>query len=122
MVDSDNGITNLHVPSDIIIDNSMPNMIRNSGKMWNKDGKEQETLAAIPGGFYRAEKRRREAGEVAVPSERCGSNLRRQPQSGPHPCGLAAGAFSPLRGGKARSRLPLHAASHFPCRGLVAER
>lgn len=52
MVDSDNGITNLHVPSDIIIDNSMPNMIRNSGKMWNKDGKEQETLAAIPDKTY----------------------------------------------------------------------
>lgn len=52
MVDSDNGITNLHVPSDIIIDNSMPNMIRNSGKMWNKEGKEQETLAAIPDKTY----------------------------------------------------------------------
>ena len=52
MVDSDNGITNLHVPSDIIIDNSMPNMIRNSGKMWNKDGKEQETLAAITDKTY----------------------------------------------------------------------
>ena len=52
MVDSDNGITNLHVPSDIIIDNSMPNMIRNSGKMWNKDGKEQETLAVIPDKTY----------------------------------------------------------------------
>ncbi|MDD7323695.1 MAG: NADP-dependent isocitrate dehydrogenase [Campylobacter lanienae] len=52
MVDSDNGITNLHVPSDIIIDNSMPNMIRNSGKMWNKDGKEQETLATIPDKTY----------------------------------------------------------------------
>lgn len=52
MVDSDNGITNLHVPSDIIIDNSMPNMIRNSGRMWNKEGKEQETLAAIPDKTY----------------------------------------------------------------------
>ncbi len=52
MVDSDNGITNLHVPSDIIIDNSMPNMIRNSGRMWNKDGIEQETLAAIPDKTY----------------------------------------------------------------------
>ena len=52
MVDSDNGITNLHVPSDIIIDNSMPNMIRNSGKMWNKEGKEQETLAVIPDKTY----------------------------------------------------------------------
>src|SRR5699024_9414988 len=37
MVDSDKGITNLHVPSDVIIDASMPSMIRNSGKMWNKD-------------------------------------------------------------------------------------
>jgi isocitrate dehydrogenase len=58
MVDSDNGITNLHVPSDIIIDASMPAMIRNSGKMWNKDGKSQDTKAVIPdssyAGIYRA--------------------------------------------------------------------
>lgn len=52
MVDSDNGITNLHVPSDVIIDASMPAMIRNSGKMWNKDGKTQDTLAVIPDSSY----------------------------------------------------------------------
>ena len=52
MVDSDNGITNLHVPSDIIIDNSMPNMIRNSGKMWDKNGDTKDTLAVIPDKTY----------------------------------------------------------------------
>lgn len=52
MVDSDKGITNLHVPSDVIIDASMPAMIRNSGKMWNKDGKAQDTLALIPDRSY----------------------------------------------------------------------
>ena len=52
MVDSDNGITNLHVPSDVIIDASMPAMIRNSGKMWNKAGKAEDTLAVIPDRAY----------------------------------------------------------------------
>ena len=52
MVDSDRGITNLHVPSDIIIDASMPAMIRNSGKMWNKEGKAQDTKAVIPDSSY----------------------------------------------------------------------
>ena len=52
MVDSDNGITNLHVPSDIIIDASMPAMIRNSGQMWNKEGKPQDTKAVIPDSSY----------------------------------------------------------------------
>ena len=52
MVDSDKGITNLHVPSDVIIDASMPAMIRGSGMMWNKAGKQQDTLAAIPDRCY----------------------------------------------------------------------
>jgi len=52
MVDSDNGITNLHVPSDVIIDASMPAMIRNSGQMWNKDGQSQDTKAVIPDSSY----------------------------------------------------------------------
>ncbi len=52
MVDSDKGITNLHVPSDVIIDASMPAMIRTSGCMWNKDGKLQETKAIIPDRSY----------------------------------------------------------------------
>ncbi len=52
MVDSDKGITNLHVPSDVIVDASMPAMIRTSGKMWNKDGKQQDTLAVIPDRCY----------------------------------------------------------------------
>lgn len=52
MVNSDKGITNLHVPSDIIIDASMPAMIRNSGQMWNKDGKSQDTKAVIPDSSY----------------------------------------------------------------------
>ena len=52
MVDSDRGITNLHVPSDIIIDASMPAMIRTSGQMWNKDGKQQDTKAVIPDRSY----------------------------------------------------------------------
>ena len=52
MVDSDKGITNLHVPSDVIIDASMPAMIRSSGKMWNKNGELQDTLAVIPDRSY----------------------------------------------------------------------
>lgn len=52
MVNSDQGITNLHVPSDIIIDASMPAMIRSSGKMWNKEGKQQDTMAVIPDSSY----------------------------------------------------------------------
>lgn len=52
MVDSDKGITNLHVPSDVIIDASMPAMIRSSGQMWNKAGKLQDTLAVIPDRCY----------------------------------------------------------------------
>lgn len=52
MVDSDKGITNLHVPSDVIIDASMPAMIRTSGQMWNKDGKQQDTMAVIPDRCY----------------------------------------------------------------------
>merc|ERR1712130_343965 len=52
MVDSDRGITGLHVPSDVIIDASMPAMIRTSGRMWNKEGKEQDTLAVIPDSSY----------------------------------------------------------------------
>ncbi|CEN32539.1 NADP-dependent isocitrate dehydrogenase [Capnocytophaga cynodegmi] len=52
MVNSDKGITNLHVPSDVIIDASMPAMIRNSGKMWNAKGETQDTLAVIPDSSY----------------------------------------------------------------------
>ncbi len=52
MVDSDRGITNLHVPSDIIIDASMPAMIRTSGQMWNADGEQQDTKAVIPDSSY----------------------------------------------------------------------
>ena len=54
MVDSDNGITNLHVPSDVIIDASMPAMIRNSGKLWDKNGKIKDTKAIIPDSSYSA--------------------------------------------------------------------
>ncbi|OIQ38910.1 MAG: isocitrate dehydrogenase (NADP(+)) [Bacteroidetes bacterium MedPE-SWsnd-G1] len=52
MVNSDKGITNLHVPSDVIIDASMPAMIRNSGQMWNADGESQDTKAVIPDSSY----------------------------------------------------------------------
>ena len=52
MVDSDRGITNLHVPSDVIVDASMPAMIRTSGQMWNKDGEQQDTRAVIPDSSY----------------------------------------------------------------------
>jgi isocitrate dehydrogenase len=52
MVNSSKGITNLHVPSDVIIDASMPAMIRNSGQMWNKDNKSQDTKAVIPDSSY----------------------------------------------------------------------
>ena len=54
MVNSDLGITNLHVPSDVIIDASMPAMIRTSGQMWNKAGELQETKAVIPDSSYAA--------------------------------------------------------------------
>ncbi|MFI6320651.1 NADP-dependent isocitrate dehydrogenase [Nonomuraea sp. NPDC050556] len=52
MVDSDRGITNLHVPSDVIVDASMPAMIRQSGHMWGPDGAEADTLAVIPDSSY----------------------------------------------------------------------
>ncbi|MGP3998950.1 NADP-dependent isocitrate dehydrogenase [Streptomyces sp. 8N706] len=52
MVDSDRGITNLHVPSDVIVDASMPAMIRTSGHMWGPDGNEADTLAVIPDSSY----------------------------------------------------------------------
>lgn len=52
MVNSDKGITNLHVPSDVIIDASVPAMVRDSGKMWNAEGKLQDTLALIPDRSY----------------------------------------------------------------------
>ena len=52
MVNSDKGITNLHVPSDVIIDASMPAMIRTSGQMWNKEGRQQDTKAVIPDSSY----------------------------------------------------------------------
>jgi len=52
MVDSDKGITNLHVPSDVIIDASMPAMIRTSGQMWNAEGKQQDTKTVIPDSSY----------------------------------------------------------------------
>lgn len=52
MVNSDKGITNLHVPSDVIIDASMPAMIRTSGQMWNKEGKGQDTKAVVPDRCY----------------------------------------------------------------------
>ena len=52
MVNSAKGITNLHVPSDVIIDASMPAMIRGGGKMWNKEDKEEDTLAMIPDRCY----------------------------------------------------------------------
>ncbi len=52
MVDSDKGITNLHVPSDVIVDASMPAMIRTSGHMWGPDGEQQDTKAVIPDSSY----------------------------------------------------------------------
>ncbi len=52
MVDSAKGITNLHVPSDVIVDASMPNIVRDSGKMWNRQGKLQDTKAMIPDRCY----------------------------------------------------------------------
>jgi len=52
MVNSDKGVTNLHIPSDVIVDASMPAMIRNSGKMWNSEGKAQDTKAVIPDSSY----------------------------------------------------------------------
>ncbi len=52
MVNSDKGITNFHIPSDVIVDASMPAMIRTSGQMWNKEGKAQDTKAVIPDSSY----------------------------------------------------------------------
>src|SRR5690554_3894167 len=52
MVNSDRGITNLHVPSDVIIDASMPAMIRTSGQMWNHKGEQQDAKAVIPDSSY----------------------------------------------------------------------
>lgn len=66
MVNSDKGITNLHVPSDVIVDASMPAMIRTSGQMWNKEGKQQDTFAVIPDRSY--------AGVYAAVIEDCKAN------------------------------------------------
>jgi isocitrate dehydrogenase len=66
MVDSDRGITNLHVPSDVIVDASMPAMIRTSGRMWGPDGNEADTLAVIPDSSY--------AGVYQVVIDDCRSN------------------------------------------------
>ncbi|MFI1015475.1 NADP-dependent isocitrate dehydrogenase [Streptomyces sp. NPDC020965] len=66
MVDSDRGITNLHVPSDVIVDASMPAMIRTSGHMWGPDGQEADTLAVIPDSSY--------AGIYQVVIEDCRAN------------------------------------------------
>jgi isocitrate dehydrogenase len=66
MVDSDKGITNLHVPSDVIVDASMPAMIRTSGQMWNAQGEQQDTLAVIPDSSY--------AGVYEVVIEDCKAN------------------------------------------------
>ncbi|MGH8117284.1 MAG: NADP-dependent isocitrate dehydrogenase [Rhodanobacteraceae bacterium] len=66
MVDSDKGITNLHVPSDVIIDASMPAMIRDSGKMWNADGGREDCKAVIPDRSY--------AGIYSVVVEDCKAN------------------------------------------------
>src|SRR5690606_12969555 len=66
MVNSDKGITNLHVPSDVIVDASMPAMIRTSGQMWNKEGKQQDTFAVIPDRSY--------AGVYAAVIEDCKTN------------------------------------------------
>ena len=66
MVNSDKGITNLHVPSDVIVDASMPAMIRSSGKMWDAKGKLQDTLAVIPDSCY--------AGVYATTIEFCKKN------------------------------------------------
>ncbi len=66
MVNSDKGITNLHVPSDVIVDASMPAMIRTSGQMWNKEGKPQDTIAIIPDRSY--------AGVYAAVIEDCKAN------------------------------------------------
>lgn len=52
MVDSDKGITNLHVPSDVIIDASMPACIRSSGQMWGPDGQLKDTKAIVPDRCY----------------------------------------------------------------------
>ena len=52
MVDSDRGITNLHVPSDVIVDASMPAMIRTSGQMWRPAGERSDTQAVIPDSSY----------------------------------------------------------------------
>ncbi|MFP5251269.1 MAG: NADP-dependent isocitrate dehydrogenase [Actinomycetes bacterium] len=66
MVNSDRGITNLHVPSDVIVDASMPAMIRQSGHMWGPDGEEADTLAVIPDSSY--------AGIYQVVIEDCQAN------------------------------------------------
>ena len=52
MVDSDRGITNLHMPNDVIIDASMPNVVRDGGKMWNREGELQDTIALVPDRCY----------------------------------------------------------------------
>ena len=83
MVNSDKGITNFHVSSDVIVDASMAALVRGGGKMWNKDGNEEDTVCMIPdrtyAGFYEADHRRHE-------EERCDrpENIRIRSQCRPY--------------------------------------
>ncbi len=77
MVNSDNGITNFHVSSDVIVDASMAALVRGGGKMWNKDGKEEDTVCIIPdrtyAGFYDAVIAGHEAKRSDRPAQTFGS-------------------------------------------------
>ena len=97
MVNSDKGITNLHVPSDVIVDASMPAMIRDSGKMWNAEGKLQDTKAVIPDRCY--------AGVYQAVIDDC----------------KAHGAFDPATMGSVPNVGPHSAASSTPSRPGVPE-
>jgi hypothetical protein len=81
MVNSDKGITNLHVPSDVIVDASMPAMIRDSGKMWGTDGKLHDTKAVIPDllRHHLPGRHRRLQGQWRVRSDHHGQRAERWP-------------------------------------------
>jgi isocitrate dehydrogenase len=116
MVDSDKGITNLHVPSDVIVDASMPAMIRESGKMWGPDGKLHDTMAVIPDRCYADavpgdHRRLQDSTAPSIPTT-MGSRAQRRPDG-------AAGRGIRLARQDLRDRRGRHGARRRPSDGTV---
>ena len=106
MVNSDKGITNLHVPSDVIVDASMPAMIRAGGKMYDAAGKPQDTLAVIPDSSY--------AGVYQATIDFCKKHGALRPEDHGHACRTSASWRRPPRN-TARTTRPSRSRATAPC-------